>query len=361
MAFALNLYPWIYVARYDGQKWHEEYILQPHRSPAEEAQLSPEERQELMTQRNNLPFLPLVNYTSQYGLGCFEGLKAMPQKDGTLKVFRPDRNADRMYRSMEGLKMPPFPRELFVSAVCELTRRNAELGFRPSYDPAWEADNYRDGHAVYIRPFTYSEPAIGLGVSKFPWVVIIETPVSSYFTYPNTKAVTTRRIRATPGGTGWIKCNANYVNAILAKKEAEEAGYMEAVFLDSRLGRYIEEGSSCNIFFYLKNGTLVTPDLGDTILPGITRASVIQIAQDLGIPVEERRIDIEEALNESQEIFVTGTAAGVSPVESLTHEGRTTRLPFGDKGEVARKLQAILKGIQYGKEPDRYGWLYPVG
>lgn len=360
MAFALNLYPWIYVAHFDGQSWSEEYIEQPHLTPQEEAALSAEERHRLMTQRNAIPSLPLVNYTTQYGLGCFEGLKAMPQKDGSLKVFRPDRNADRMYRSMEGLMMPPFPRDTFVRAVCELTRRNAELGFRPAYDPAWEAENYRDGHAIYIRPFTYSEPAIGLGISRNPWVVIIETPVSSYFTYPNTKAITTHRFRATPGGTGWIKCNANYVSAILAKKEAEAQGYMEAVFLDAKTGTFVEEGSSCNIFFYLKNGKLVTPDLGDTILPGITRASIIQLARDMGLEVEERRISIEEAMSESVEIFVTGTAAGVSPIESLTHRGVTRELPYRDKGKVSLELQATLKGIQYGALPDTYGWLYAV-
>jgi len=360
MAFALNLYPWIYLARFDGEKWSEQFIEQPHLSPEEESKLSAEQRNELMTKRNNIPLLPLVNYTTQYGLGCFEGLKALPQKDGSLKVFRPDQNAERMHRSMKGLMMPPFPQELFVNAVCELTKKNAQVGFRPKYEQGWEQENYRDGHAVYIRPFTYSEPAIGLSISKSPWVVIIETPVSSYFTFPNTKAVTTHRFRATPGGTGWIKCNANYVSAILAKKEAESQGYMEAIFLDAKTGTYIEEGSSCNIFFYLKNGKLVTPDLGDTILPGITRASIIQLAKDKGLTVEERRISIDEAMSESVEIFVTGTAAGVSPIESLTHKGKVHELPFGDKGEVARELGALLKGIQYGAIADRYGWLYPA-
>lgn len=358
MAFALNLYPWVYVAKFEGSSWSEQFIEQPHLSPDEENALPHDKRQELMTLRNSVPNLPLVNYTTQYGLGCFEGLKALPQKDGTIKVFRPDRNAERMFRSMEGLMMPPYPREMFVNAVCELTRRNTRLGFRPVYDTAWEAENYRDGHAIYIRPFTFSEPAIGLGISKTPWVIIIQTPVSSYFNYPNSKAVTTHRFRATAGGTGWIKCNANYVSAILAKKEAEAHGYMEAVFLDAKTGNFVEEGSSCNIFFYLKSGKLVTPDLGDTILPGITRASIIELARDMGIEVEERRISIEEALDQSQEIFVTGTAAGVSPIESLTHKGKTNVLPYGDKGEVARQLGATLKGIQYGALPDKYGWLY---
>ena len=120
--------------------------------------------------------------------------------------------------------------------------------------------------------------------------------MGSYFRPGNAKAITTTRIRATPGGTGWIKAASNYVMSALAKKEAEAQGYMECIFLDAREHRYFEEGSSCNLFFLLKNGTLVTPSLEDTILPGITRISVIELARDLGVKVEERRISVEEVL-----------------------------------------------------------------
>jgi len=360
MAFSLSLYPWIYLARFNGKTWDEQYVEQPHFTPEEEKSLSADKLHELYVRRNNIPELPLVNYTTQYGLGCFEGLKAFPQKDGGMKIFRPDRNAERMRKSMEGLMMPGFPEELFVKASLELTAKNGSLGFQPLYNPSWEKESYKDGHSIYIRPFSYSEPAIGLGISKNPWVVMIQTPVSSYFNAPNSKAVTTHRIRATPHGTGWIKCDANYVTAILAKKEAETAGYMEAIFLDSTEKKYIEEGSSCNIFFYLKNGTLVTPDLKDTILPGITRQSVMVLAQEKGIKVEERRISIQEAMEESEEVFVTGTAAGVSPIESLTHEGKTREMLYGVSSEVSKSLGSHLKGIQYGAVTDKSGWMFKV-
>ena len=154
-----------------------------------------------------------------------------------------------------------------------------------------------------------------------PWVVIVATGVGSYFKPGTSKAVTTGRARATPGGTGWIKAASNYVISALAKKEAEKQGYMECIFLDSCEHRYVEEGSSCNLFFMLKSGVLVTPALQDTILPGITRDTVIQLARDRGIKVEERRVAIEEVLSEAREVFASGTAAGVTPISPSPTRG----------------------------------------
>ncbi len=359
--FTLSMYPWVYVARFAGEgRWEERYEEKPHKSPEEESRLSDKERDALLARRNSFPELPLVNYTTQYGLGCFEGLKAFPQKDGSLKLFRPGENAKRFARSMAGLKMAVYPEARFVEAVRTVVGRNQKLGFAPAYEPSWEADDFESGHSVYLRPFSYSEPAIGLGLSHAPWVVIVATPVGSYFRPGNSKAVTTDKVRAFPGGTGWIKCDANYVTPILAKKEAEDAGYMEAVFLDAREKRYLEEGSSCNIFVYLSNGKLVTPELGDTILPGITRDSVLTLAKDFGIATEVRRIGIDEVMESGKEAFVTGTAAGVSFLESLTHNGKTSVFAGGKIGELTKELQATLKGIQYGRVADKRGWMVAV-
>ena len=180
--------------------------------------------------------------------------------------------------------------------------------------------------------------------------MIVTTPVGVYFRPGNSKAVTTDKIRTYPGGTGWIKCDANYVTPILVKKQAEAEGYMEAIFLDAREGRYVEEGSSCNIFFFLKRGRLVTPELGDTVLPGITRDSVLALAQDLGIPAESRRITIEEAMSESVE-------AGATSIESITHKGKTAVFTNGSVGETTQLIQKTLKGIQYGAAEDKHGWM----
>jgi branched-chain amino acid aminotransferase len=359
--FTLEINPSVYLAKYkaDGT-WQEEFKDMPHLSGKEEESLSREKRLEFVLKRNSFPELPLVNYTTQYGMGCFEGLKAFPQKDGSLKLFRPIENAKRMERSMEGLMMPVFPKELFVNAVVKIVAKNKEMGFTPQYDPVWEKEDFIYGHSVYVRPFTYSESAIGLGISKYPWVVIVTTTVGAYFLAETPSAVTTDMIRATPHGTGCLKCNANYVIAILAKKKAEAQGYMEAIFLDALEHTYIEEGSSCNIFFLLKDDILVTPSLEDTILPGITRKSIITIAKDLGLKTEQRRISIDEAMSESKEVFVTGTAAGVAYIESITHQGKTAVFNNKKIGEISHTLLITLKGIQYGAKEDKYGWMIDV-
>ncbi len=359
--FTLEIYPWVYLAQYGPKDtWEEQYIEKEHLSPQEEAALPEDQQRELQRKRNSLPELPLVNYTTQYGLGCFEGLKAFPQKNGSLKIFRPDGNAKRMYNSMKGLLMPPYPEELFLKAIREVVKRNQVLGFSPAYDPAWEKENFVAGHSVYIRPFAYTEGGIGVNLSAHPWVVIITTPVGSYFKPGRPRAVTTSRVRAHRGGTGWIKCASNYVASALAKKEAESQGYMEAVFLDAEEQKYFEEGSSCNLFFLLKNGTLVTPSLEDTILPGITRLSVLQIAKDKGLKTEERRISVDEVFAEAKEVFASGTAAGVTFFESITHEGKEVVFGDGKIGEFSAHALKTLKGIQYGLMEDTYGWMLPV-
>lgn len=356
--FSLEINPWVYLAKYEGDgTWSEKYESKPHKSPGEEAKLPDKERNTLYTSRNSFPELPLVNYTTQYGLGCFEGLKAFPQKDGSLKLFRPDLNGIRMETSMKGLLMPAYPVKKFVVACRKVVAKNKSLGFAPVYDPAWEKDDYVAGHSVYIRPFSYSEPGIGVNISKAPWVVMVTTFVGAYFMPGNNKGITTKRIRSYPGGTGWIKCNANYVTSVLAKKEAVEAGYMEAIFLDPKEHKYFEEGSSCNIFFLLKDDTLVTPELGDTILPGITRKTIIQIARDEGIAVEERKISVDEVFQEAKEVFVTGTATGVFFMESITHNDKTIVFGNGKMGEVTHTFLKTLKGIQYGSLFDKYDWM----
>ncbi len=356
--FSLSIYPWTYTAKYSDGAWIENYSLKPHRTPEEESALTEKELSELHASRNSFPELPLVNYTTQYGMGCFEGMKAYPWPDGSLKLFRPNENAARFARSMKGLSMPPFPEEIFLKTAKELTKRNSDLGFRPEYDPSWEKDDFLSGEAVYFRPFTYSEPGIGLGLSHEPWVVFITTPVGAYFRAGNTKAKVTDKIRAFKGGTGWIKSDSNYTIPILEKKKAEAEGYMEVIFLDAEEHRFVEEGSSCNVFFLLKNGRLLTPELSDTILPGITRKSILTLAQDMGVETEERKITIDEVMSEAVECFVTGTAAGIGYIESITNGDSTSVFNNGKMGELSRSLLETLKGIQYGKVEDKFGWMF---
>ena len=360
MAFSLNSYPMVYRAKYSKEAWKCEYLERPHETPEAEQALSQDKQEALAASRNFYTDMPLVNYTTQYGLSCFEGLKALPQEDGGLALFRPDRNAARFFNSMKGLYMPPFPEEYFVKACIETVRQNAQRGFRPQYKAEWEKDSFMTADSVYLRPFTYAEGGIGVNISREPWVIIVTTPVSSYFSGSNFDAVVTDRIRATPNGTGWIKAASNYVNASLAKYEAQSSGYMECIFLDVINRKYVEEGSSCNIFFHLKSGELVTPELGDTILPGITRASIIELARDQGVNVSERKITIDEVLEETRECFVSGTAAGAVPLTSITHKEKKTVFNGGAVGELTAAMRDTLKGIQYGKLPDTKGWMVRI-
>jgi branched-chain amino acid aminotransferase len=357
MAFELAMYPITYCARYNTRtkSWDEKWIESDRVPFAELQKMDEERRAEIYEKRNHLG-LPAVSYTSQYGVGCFEGLKAFPQKDGGVSLFRPEKNAARFAASMAGLMSPPFPEELFLENCKEFVRRNALLGYVPAYERSWEADNYASADAVYVRPFMNSEPGIGVGLSYMPWVLICGTTVSSYFKGDNTKAITTKRIRATPFGTGAIKATSNYVISALAKREAEDAGFMEVIYLDSEHHTYVQEGSSCNIFFVLKDRSLVTPALGDTILPGITRLSVIELAREQGVKVEERPITIDEVMSGAAECFVTGTAASITPIESITHEGREAVFNDRKPGELGERLQKILKGTQYGAIADTRGW-----
>ena len=360
MAFKLSIYPWVHNARYNGETWKEEYIEQKHLTPEEEEALDDEAHLTLVNERNNFPHLPLVNYTTQYGLGCFEGLKAYPQPDGSLKMFRPERNCARMSSSMKGLRMPPIDEKLLFEGIRETVQRNAALGFTPRYDTSWKTDFWQSGAAVYIRTFAYSESGIGINLSKTPWVITVCTTVSAYFVPGKNEAVTSDRIRATPHGTGWIKTAANYVTSTLAKTEAIEEGYMEAIFLDATTRENIEEGSSCNFFALFPGKQLITPALHDTILPGITRDSIITLAKEKGLEVIESDLPVSKVLEEAVECFVTGTAAGITPLGSLTHKGRKRGFSSLDKDSLSMDLLKELKGIQYGGVMDRFDWMTEV-
>ena len=360
MAFLLNSYPVVFRAQFSKSKWKSEYLEKPHKTPKAEAALKASQLDALIASRNCFDDMPMVNYTTQYGLSCFEGLKAIPLKDGGLSLFRPDRNAKRFYNSMKGLYMPPFPEDLFVKACIETVRKNAKLGFRVYYRSEWEKDSFISADAIYLRPFVLAEGGIGVNISKQPYVLIMTTPVSSYFSGGDAAAMVTERVRATPKGTGWIKAASNYTMAALAKHEAAEAGFIEAIFLDAEHHKFIEEGSSCNIFFCLKSGELVTPELGDTILPGITRASIIELARDIKVKVSERKISIDEVLSDANECFVCGTAAGATPITSLTYKKKKAVFNKGKMGDLTATLRDTLKGIQYGIIPDKKGWMTRV-
>ncbi len=358
--FTLNPFPIQYRAKYSSDNiWEEEYKELPNKG-SDESKLPEDERNVLIEERNYANDLPLINFTTQYALSCFEGLKVYPQAHGGLSLFRVDKNALRFYNSMQGLSMPPYPVDMFIHAVKQVVLRSHNLGFTIQFNQEWIKTQFSSAKSIYIRPFSYSEGGIGVNPSLHPWVIMMASEVGNYFeTCGCPTLMVSKKIRATPNGTGWIKCSSNYVISMLAKTEAQQAGYLEALFLDPIHQKYAEECSSCNIFFIL-GGTIVTPPLSDTILPGITRDSVITLAQDLGYTVEERNISIEEILDSATECFSTGTAVGITYFGKIVYNGVSTQFSDGKIGETTYRLQKTLKNLQHGLYVDTHSWLIPI-
>ena len=366
MAFAPNIHSWVYLAKFQGDgRWKGAFQNKSPYTAEDFAKLTAEEQKAVYTARNQFPELCLLSYTSQYALGVFEGLKAFPRQDGSWALFRPMDNCERLRRSMAGVLQPTMAPEDLFAALHELMRRTIAQGVdiqSPQWE-TWEQDDFANASSIYIRPFSYSEPGLGVNRSEYPWIVVVSTTVSSYLERNRPAALISSRVRAMPGGIGWVKCASNYVISMLARNEAREQGFMEAIFLDGKEQRYLEEGSGCNIFVLLKDGSLITPELGDTILAGITRDSVIQLAKAEGTRVEERPIAIEELISDAVEFFATGTAAGLVPIHGVCYQKQIYTLPSAampKQDSMAVRLQKRLKGIQYGLLPDPYGWIVKI-
>ncbi len=284
----------------------------------------------------------------QYAQTCFEGMKAYTAQDGRIVCFRPDLNAQRMADSCRRLKMPVFPEDRFVEAVVETVRANA----------AW-VPPYGSGASLYLRPFMFGSDAI-IGVkpaTEFQFRVFA-TPVGSYFK-GGIKPLTVRISdfdRAAPRGTGHVKAGLNYAMSLYAIVDAHEQGYDENVYLDSATRTYIEETGGANIVF-IKGNTLVTPK-SSTILPSITRRSLVQVAKDyLGMEVEEREVPLTE-IGDFTECGLCGTAAVISPVGKIVDHGKET--VYAGFGPTIQKLYDTLTGIQMGRIPAPEGWIQVI-
>ena len=281
----------------------------------------------------------------QYAQTCFEGMKAYTTQDGHIVCFRPDLNAQRMADSCRRLKMPVFPEDRFVKAVVETVRANA----------AW-VPPYGSGASLYLRPFMFGSDAI-IGVkpaTEFQFRVFA-TPVGPYFK-GGIKPLKLRICdydRAAPRGTGHVKAGLNYAMSLYAIVDAHKQGYDENVYLDSGSRTFIEETGGANIVF-IKGNTLVTPK-SDTILPSITRRSLVQVAKDyLGMEVEEREVALSE-IGDFTECGLCGTAAVISPVGTIVDHGK--EINYAGFGPTIQKLYDTLTGIQMGRIPAPEGWI----
>lgn len=293
-----------------------------------------------------------------YAQSIFEGFKAYRQADGNVASFRPHDNARRFRSSAERLALPDLPVPDFVAASDLLI----------STDRDWVPS--QDGSSLYIRPFLYgSEKSLSVRPAHEATLVMIASPVASYFERGDQAVsiwVTEHYVRAVPGGTGAAKCAGNYAASLLAQREAAEHGCDQVLFLDALEHRWVEELGGMNIFFVRQNGSLITPGLTGTILPGITRDSIITLARELGHEVEERQVSFEEwregiASGTIVEAFACGTAAVVTPVGRVRWTGGDMELPSKPFSEsVTGRLRTALLDIQYGRAADRHGWMHRI-
>ncbi|MEV1206583.1 branched-chain amino acid aminotransferase [Microbispora rosea] len=307
------------------------------------------------------PYGPLVldpaTSVFHYAQELFEGLKAYRQPNGSIVAFRPYANAARFNRSALRMAMPELPEEAFVESLELLVQTDRD------WVPTAE------GHSLYLRPFMIAtQPALGVNhPSRSYKYMVIASPAASYFTgglKPVSVWLSTEYTRAAPGGTGFAKCGGNYAAAFVAQRQAVEEGCDQVVWLDAFEHRWVEEMGGMNLFFVFGD-RLVTPALTGTLLPGITRDSILSLAAELGYTAEEGKISIEEwqagcESGELTEVFACGTAAVVTPVGSVKGVDRSWTVGDGTPGPVTMKIREELVGIQYGSRPDAHHWIHKI-
>ncbi|XP_057516967.1 branched-chain-amino-acid aminotransferase 2, chloroplastic-like [Amaranthus tricolor] len=284
-----------------------------------------------------------------YGQGIFEGMKAFRREDGRLFLFRPDQNAQRMRVGAERMCMPCPSASQFIDAVKQTVIANKRWIPPPGKG------------SLYMRPLLLgSGPILGVGPSPEYMFIIYASPVGYYFkegSAPLSLYIEEEFDRASRGGTGGIKTISNYGPALRPLMRAKSNGFSDVLYLDSVNGKYIEEVSSCNIFI-VKGNTISTPPVNGTILPGVTRKSIMEIASDLGYNVEERPIPVEDLLD-ADEVFGTGTAVVVAPVGSITYKGQRVEYRTGENS-VSKMLSSTYVAIQTGSIEDKKGWMVEI-
>ena len=304
-----------------------------------------------------VPYGPLAvspaNSALHYGQAIFEGMKAYRQADGSVALFRPLDNWRRLNTSAERMAMPTIPEELFMQGLRELVK----------LDAAWVPA--AAGRSLYIRPFMFATDGfLGVRPSNTYHFGIITCPVASFFTKPVRVRFEQQYVRAAPGGAGYAKNAGNYGAAMLPSKLAQQEGYHQLIWTDASEHQYVEESGAMNVMFVI-DGTVITPALSTSILDGITRRSVLAIAREWGMPVEERRVSSREVVAAIQEgrlteAFGVGTAATVAPIATIGHEGHDYDLPALTDTAFSRRVGAALEAIRTGNAPDANGWMVAV-
>lgn len=291
-----------------------------------------------------------------YGQAIFEGLKAYRVADGSVNLFRPLLNFERVNISNQRMVIPPVDPEFCLYALKELIK----------VDRDWIPT--ASGTSLYIRPFIIAtDPFLGVRPSHTYKFMIILSPSGAYYPQglnPVNIYVEDEYVRAVKGGTGFAKTPGNYAASLIAQANAYAAGYVQVLWLDGVHRKYVEEVGAMNVFFVI-DGKLVTPALNGSILPGITRRTVLELAKSMGIETEERQIDIDDLFAQVKaghvsEVFGSGTAAVISPVGELKYGDEIAIINNGKIGDLSQKFYDIITGVQFGEKPDTYGWIEKV-
>ena len=292
-----------------------------------------------------------------YAQEIFEGLKAYQHDDGSVWLFRPDKNAERFIRSAERLALPKLPEEDFLASIEALV----------AADRAWVPSGGEK--SLYLRPFMFaSEVFLGVRASQTVTYSVIASPAGPYFSSgvkPVSIWVSTNYTRAAPGGTGAAKCGGNYAASLVAQVEAAEHGCEQVLFADGMEQKWVEELGGMNVYLVTDQGELVTPELTGSILEGVTRDSILTMAQEQGLAPVQRRVAVAELLDgiadrSITEVFACGTAAVITPVGTLKTAEREVTVGDGDTGKHTAALRQRLLDIQYGRAEDTHGWMHRV-
>jgi branched-chain amino acid aminotransferase len=288
-----------------------------------------------------------------YGQAIFEGMKAYKNEEGDILLFRPMDNFKRLNISAERMCIPQLPEEIFMQGLEQLLR----------LDATWVPPT--PGCALYIRPFIFAiDDFIGVRPSSSYRFVVFSCPVGAYYGQPVRVAIEPHYVRSAEGGAGYAKAAGNYGAALYPARKMQEKGYHQLIWTDAREHKYIEESGTMNVMFVIDD-VLITPAVSTTILNGITRDSVLQIARDNGIRVEERKVAVEEVIaaqraGKLQEAFGTGTAATIAQIATIHYQGEDYDLPALEGRRISNSIAAELDRIKTGQEADRHNWLYKI-
>ena len=316
--------------RYENGEWQQPKIL-----PFQDIKMSP------------------ATSVLHYGQSCFEGMKANKNKEGEILLFRPYDNARRFNASAERMCMPTIPEDVFVNQIKQLL----------DVDREWIP--MRNDYSLYIRPFLFAtDPYVGVKPSDTYEFIIFTCPVGAYYQNSVPVKIETEFTRAADGGTGFAKAAGNYAAALYPTKLAEKDGFQQLIWTDAKEHKYIEEAGTMNVMFVI-NDTVLTPKSSDTILDGITRKSVVDIARDWGFNVEERKIAVSEIIEAFEkrtikEAFGAGTAATIAPIKSISFEGVNYELPEQNADSFSSKVLSYIDSYKRGEVVDKFNWIEKI-